>query len=363
MPSRNRFPPSAIAQKLASERGDAESTVTRLLHSHTDLTSLTDHAALKNYGAVEYLGIVANETLHRDPLYALSIAKLAADVSETLPDSAYPPINLAQIRAHSWKNYGKVLGYLARYTEALDALHFAESCLASSPIYLGYDLAIVRFNIAVVLQEMNRCAESLPLLNECKNIFSEHGDTHLALLSAYAEGVGLHRLRMFREAREIYILLLSWPDIEPQTLASIHQSIGHCSIDLGDLDEAEIHLMEGIRLHRELAQPLQALKGEFGLGRLYLQKGDYARALAHLQTLRYEFLRQSLAEEAGLCGLEIVQALLRLDRRSEAENLARTVADEFTAAGLSHRATAALDVAKEIRETAQRPGYVSDERR
>jgi len=64
------------------------------------------------------------------------------------------------------------------------------------------------------------------------------------------------------------------------------------------------------------------------------------RSIAGISTR--EFIRSSLAEEAGLCGLEIVEGLLLLGRTAEAENLARKLVHEFTNAKLSTRAITAL---------------------
>ena len=49
-----------------------------------------------------------------------------------------------------------------------------------------------------------------------------------------------------------------------------------------------------------------------------------------------------MSEEAGLCGLSIVQALLLLNRIPEAENLARKIVHESVTAQLNRRAVTAL---------------------
>jgi tetratricopeptide (TPR) repeat protein len=334
----------ATAEKLAKERRTAPHTIPPLIKScGANFAALQNHPYLANCGAIEYLGTLANQALNSTPQFALSLAKLAADISETLPEANYPRITRAQTRAHAWKEYGKALRYLARCSEALDALYYAESCLDDSPILLAHDLAIVRFNTAVVLQELNRCDESLGMLAECKRVLRDHGDTRLVVLAAYTEGVGLQRLRKFREARETYLLLLaSTADIEKETLASLHQSIGHCCVDLGDYEAAEANLQKAIQLHYDLGQPLQALKGEMGRGRLFLQTGDHERVVSHLRPVRRDFIRKSMSEEAGLCGLAIVQALLLLERVPEAENLARKILHEFVTAELNQRAVTAL---------------------
>lgn len=59
--------------------------------------------------------------------------------------------------------------------------------------------------------------------------------------------------------------------------------------------------------------------------------------------VRHQYLDHSLAEEAGLCGLEMVECHLMLGEYDKAERLARTIASEFLAASLNHRTLTALD--------------------
>lgn len=332
----------ATAALLEGERRAAAFNVTRLLQANTNWTELAQHADLRNAGALEVLGSIANQSLNTDPQYSLSVAALAVNIAESLEGISYHPITLAQVRSTVWKDYGKALRYVARIPEAIDALQRSDGYLDGFPT-LTHDLAIVRFNLAVALQEANRFDESIQLLTECKFVFRQYNDTRLVVLVTYTEGVLLQRLRKFREARETYLLLLaSTTDLTKETLASLHQSIGHCCVDLGDFEQAEANFLRGISLHQDIGQPLQALKGELGLGRLYLRRGDYHLVVSHLRRVRRAFLRKSLTEEAGLCGLEIVQSLLLLNRLAEAENLARKIVHEFVTAGLSARAITAL---------------------
>ncbi|HEX9986054.1 MAG TPA: hypothetical protein VGF69_22525 [Thermoanaerobaculia bacterium] len=92
----------------------------------------------------------------------------------------------------------------------------------------------------------------------------------------------------------------------------------------------------------ELGQPIELARAEYDRGRLLLRKGLYAQAVEHLRAVRHRFLIHSLAEEAGLCGLEMVEGLLMLARADEAERLARTIMSEFLAASLNSRAITAL---------------------
>jgi hypothetical protein len=170
-----------------------------------------------------------------------------------------------------------------------------------------------------------------------------HGDTRRLVYCGIAEGVLRQRLRHFREAREIYLLLLvSTKDIALDSLAALHQAIGFCSIELRDFPAAEASLQQAATLNRRLGKPAEELKIELGRGRLLARRGDSMRAFLHLSSIRKRFLALSMPEEAGLCGLEIVEAMLSLSKFTEAELLARQLVHEFSAARLSTRAITAL---------------------
>ena len=333
------------ARRLQLEREEAANVVDRLLREtpRERWGELAQRAELRTCGALERLGNAVARMLERDPRQALAMAELAVAVVDAIPPAMYPRIVHTQLHAHAWKDVGQSLAYLGQYRQALQALDRAENYIGDFGA-LAHDSAIVRFVRATTLQEIERHDESLALLAECKSVFREHGDTRRLLLCGIAEGVLLHRLRKYREAREAYLLLLAGTrdSIDREAIACLHNVIGHCSVDLGDYDAAEVHLSRAIELFHEIGQPMQAAKAELGRGRLLVRQAQIARGIAHLRAVRGDFLRHEMIEEAGLCGLEIAEALLIRDGAAEAEALARQIIVDFTAAGLNIRAITAL---------------------
>jgi len=338
------------ARRLQNERDAAASVVEQLLRDtpREEWSALAERADLRTCGALERLGNFVAETLDRDPQHALAMAELAVSIAEGVSPTAYPNVVVAQLRAHAWKDVGQSLAYLGRYREALEALDRAESHIASFGA-LAHDRAIVRFVRATTLQEVDRHDESLALLAECNAVFRDHGDNRRLLLCGIAEGVLLHRLRKYREAREAYLLLLAETrdSIDRESLACLHNVIGFCSVDLGDYGAAEVHLSRAIELFEELRQPLRVARAELGRGKLFVRKGEIDRGVAHLRVIRVRFLRHGMTEEAGICALEIVEALLLRGDAADAEALARQVISDFTAAALNTRAITALGYLQE----------------
>lgn len=353
---RQRLDPARVrefgdtARRLQRERVEAAEVVEKMLKETPadEWPALAVRAELQTSGALEKLGNTVAQVLGSDPRRALAVAELAVSIAEAIPEDAYQAPILAQLRAYAWKDLGKALLYVGNHLKAIAAFDRAEAQVGGHSA-LVHDHAIIGYARAAALQEVNRHDESFALLAECKQIFRDHGDTKRVVLCGIAEGVALHRLRRYREARETYLLLLASTrdTMDQESIACLHHAIGHSSVDLGDFDVAEANLSRAVAMFRELDQPLQALKGELGRGRLLVHKGEIDRGIAHLRPVRREFLRHGMIEEAGLAGLEIVEALLRQDRASEAETLARQIITEFTNAGLNTRAITALGYLQE----------------
>lgn len=338
------------ARRLQRERTEAAGLVEKVLQETPpeEWPALAERTDLQTCGALEKLGNTVAQVLGRDPRYARAVAELGVAIAEAIPETAYPTPVVAQLRAHAWKDLAKALLYVGRFAEALDATGQATARLALFGA-LVHDHAIVGLVRAEILQQVDRYDEALAALAESKRIFRDHEDARRLLLAGIAEGVLLHRLRKFREAREAYLLLLasSREAMDQECLACLHNAVGHCSVDLGEFDVAEANLSRASAIFQELGQPLQALKSELGRGRMLVQSGRVDRGIAHLRTTRMQFLRSGLIEEAGLCGLETVQGLLMREDTAEAAALARQIITEFTAAGLSKRAISALGYLEE----------------
>jgi tetratricopeptide (TPR) repeat protein len=353
-----------FGRQLADERAAAASgKIDRLLES-TPVErwhELVEHPELRNYGAIEYLGRTFADMLPRDPRRAHVLAQLGVSLSENLPAGVYPASTVTQAKVYAWKDLGTALRILSRNQESIDALLTAESTIlqhydGAGAGALAHDLAIIHFSLAVTYQEVERFTESRELLTSCKAVFREHEDDKRYLLCGFAEGVLLQRLRNYREAREIYLLLLATSkNMETESLAALHHTIGLCCIELTDFAEAEDNLAEAITLNRRMGRPIEIMKIELGRGRLLIRQGNHARAIDHLRAIRRGFLRNSMPEEAGIAGLEIVEAMLALGRTSEAETLARKIVREFTVARLSSRAITALGYLSEAITTNNAP--------
>lgn len=334
----------AFEAKLARERSEAVSIVGRYLSEtpRTDIPALAAQPQLQTLGVLDRLITIIGLQLTREPLYALTLAQLAVALSDQLPVDLYSIVSHAQARAVARKELGKTLSFLGRHEESVRVFEDAQAQTEEHGV-LTHDRAIIRLNLAITYLDMARYADARPLLVECKEVFRNHGDTKLYVLSGFYEGILLQRQHLYREARETYLLLMvSNADIPNDTLTALYQAIGCCSIELEDYESAEENLLIAVRLSKAHGSPLVAVRVEFARGRLLIRRGLPEKGIKHLRPVRHQFLKHSLAEEAGICGLDMVEGMLLLGQNQQAESLARTIINEFLAASLNTRAITAL---------------------
>ena len=345
----------AIGRRLQAERSAAVELIDQALRSTPadQWRVLAERPALQTSGALDRIAALIDQEITRNPKLAEKLAMLGLSIAEAIPETAYPPIVMAQIHSFAWKDHGKVLSYLARHEDALRSFDNAEAAFNVFQQGIAHhDLAIINLNRAITFSEMGRYQKALDYLSVCKEVFRGHGDTRLFILSNFYEGHALKRLGNYRDAREIYLLLIaSGESIDKSTLGALYQAIGVCSTELKDYDTAEFYISKSITVLSDLGQTADVVKAEYSRGRLLLQRGRTAEAIDHLRTVRHRFLMFSLAEEAGLSGLDMVHGMLSLGRGKDAERLARTILSEFLAAGLNERTITALGYLAEAIET------------
>jgi|ERR1044071_651539 tetratricopeptide (TPR) repeat protein len=273
--------------------------------------------------------------VQQNPSEALAITELAVSAS----DASVP----ATVAAYAWRDHGIALRILARHEESLTAHARAEEILPPSE---RHDLA--RANIVLsrvaTLQEAGRLGEAMPLIRQCRRVFEQHGDRRGQLFAQISEAALLHRTGRYREACEVgRSILPAAEDLgDLSTVATIHNNIGHAAIEAGELALAKTHLSEAVRLFTQIGEPLQAARSEMARGRLLIREGRIEQGMERLHQVREEFLQHNVVEEAGLCGLDIVEAQLMRGAPAEAEAFARQIVREFTAARLNARAITAL---------------------
>jgi tetratricopeptide (TPR) repeat protein len=349
---------AATARKIQEERSTTAELVKRLLREtpQDEWPRLADLASLQNSGAVELLGREASACVEREPKVALALSELATSLASRIPQDDYPAVVIAQVRAQSWKDRAQALCYLSRYDEAMRALDRAEAELAPFGT-LAHDGAIVSFQRAIVLQHLRQFDRARALLSECRAIFHGHGDMTQYNKCVLAEGNLLVRVGDHRTAREVLLPLVGKTDVE--TEARVQTALAWSAMELDMHDVAAGHFRRAANGFDRCGATIEALRAEYGRGRALLRRGNTSEAIIRLQATRERFLGRSLVEEAGLCGLDVVEARLLRGEAAEAKRLATQLVHELLAASLNRRAATALAYLKEaVDSNSATPGIV-----
>lgn len=333
-----------VARKLQQEKETSAGIVARLLRTTPtdEWPTLAEHPDLRNSAALEQIGEEVRRLLDREPLQALALSNVATAIAESLPPRAYPETVHAQLRATAWKDRANALRYLARYPEAIEAVNMAEERLAPHPA-LAYDRAIVRLVKAMVSHQVGDTETANSLLRNCRAVFESYGDRERAAMAGMIEANFLYGAQRFEEARTLYSRLLTSSPSNLEAEAGLHSNIGHCAIHLGDYVAANMHLSNAIARFTEIGQYTTALKTEWGAGSLLIRKGQVRAGIERLMHVRASYLERGLVQDAGLTGLEIIEALSTRGDHDEARQLASAIRSELGATEMDRYAAAAFE--------------------
>jgi tetratricopeptide (TPR) repeat protein len=337
---------AAAARRLAVERVDAADLVSQLLRDtpREQWMSLADRRELHTNGSLERLSREIDTALDRQPQDALLLSALAVSLADSLADDQYPPVVTAQIRAHAWKDRAQALSFNGKHDEAVDAIDRAEKILENFGT-VAHDRAVARFVKATILQNLRRFDESHVLLLACRKVFAQHGDRKRLVACGIAEGMLLFRQGRFEEATEAFTPLVDLAEglRDSASLAAIHNNLGFCLLEMGDITSANIHFSDAIALLNDHGNMVDVLRTEMAIGRLLITKGQTAHGLVRLRRARGQFLSNRLTEEAAICGLDIAAVLLIEEREREARELVNVVMSDLRGAQLNERGRAALN--------------------
>jgi len=281
------------------------------------------------------------------PLESLAIAGLAAAIADSLPRQGQEEL-VAELRAQAWKDLGIIYRYLARFSDSMEAFDRADAILQPFG-RLKHQSAILQLARAGTLDEAGRHDAAMPLVHAARSAFRQAGDTRRLFLCGILEGAILQRSGRHRDAVVLYESLLEEarglndPDLE----ATLYLNTGLALVELGEFAAAGERLGQAAALFERLGRPLKVARTQLARGRMLVRQGNVEEGLAQLHSARGQFLRCNLVEEAGLCGLDIVEAHLSRGAAIEAEAFARQTVREFTAAHLNARAITALQYLSE----------------
>jgi len=104
--------------------------------------------------------------------------------------------------------------------------------------------------------------------------------------------------------------------------------------------------------------PTEIARTNWNIGVAQLSASRFESAIAVLSDARAELLRLGMPEDAGLAGVDLIEALLATNERVPARELAAMIVDEFRRAGLNERALQACRTCARPRTSRQPPLHI-----
>jgi tetratricopeptide (TPR) repeat protein len=159
-----------------------------------------------------------------------------------------------------------------------------------------------------------------------------------------------HRRGQLREACATYerAIRISTSAGDLAGLAAAYGNLGQARADLGEIKAAAAAIQFSITLNADLGRTTEIARAKYQLGILLRSMGDFARAGTVFSEARLSLLGLTLAEEAGLAGLELAEVHLALGESERAKAFIEDVLEEFRRANLNQRAIEALAYLREV---------------
>lgn len=336
----------ALMEQIAEEREAARPIVEKLIASGEPLEDIEIPEGWRTAGFAIELTNEAESIDESDARRSLSLQHLAYAIAAGPQIGTYSAPTQAYLLGTIWNNIGWQHFYANAYNAAVAACDSAGRIFSQESV-LARENARAQLRKAQAFTCIRKTSEALKLIESAVEVFKEFGDSQRVAIAKVVRADLFQFLGDHHLARSGYEqLLLEADSSDLRTLASIHNNLGHTLCELGRLEDAVIVLQRARALDVELGLP--TVKPDWGLARVLLRSGEYEKAIAILQRIRNEFVVRRMHHDVGLVGLDIVDALIALNRFVEARNATEEVLSEFETINLHDDAATALAYLRDL---------------
>jgi len=299
-------------------------------------------------GVVRRLIRAAHGICDSDPLAALTFAENAIAIAEVLDPDRYSPAAADQLRGTAWKELAFAQMRLGRFPQALASLDRAERYHRRYRPN-GANLSIVALLRGGVLYEQGHLDEAMAWAERAEHGFAHAGENRRRMDALFLRGAILFEAGRAAEAVLLFRQTIEYGE-EAQNVRIIGRgsyATADCQLALENFNEASAHYHRALVIFREVGPEPDRLTTEWGIARLVLRVGKYDEAIARLRDVSARFERLQMVTDAALVGLDIVEALLALNKPRRIVAIARHLSSVFTDAGMLTGALAAIAYLKE----------------
>lgn len=340
----------AYAERIAAEDAEADEMLAPFFASPVTAAwrDIRSQRRFLTGGVVRRLNAQAHSVFESEPLDALTLADAAIAVAEVLPEDTYPGKAVFELRGTAWKERANAQLMLGQLQPAFDSLARAERAYRQLPSpSLG--LATVALVRAGVLYQQQRLEEAAAIAGEAERGFAHFGDNERRMSALYLRGGINYEMLNFATAMLLFQQLIDYGEEvnNPMWIARGSYALGDCYVDRGDLGEATLHFHRALMLFREVGPPIDRVRTEWSVARVFLHSGKLAEAIRRLRDVESEFETRGMVTDAALVGLDMADALLALGQYRQIVDVASRLFRVFMDAGMLTSALTAIAYIKD----------------
>jgi tetratricopeptide (TPR) repeat protein len=294
--------------------------------------------------------------LDRQPARAEQLYTAAVGLTERLATS--PPLLVVALRGYAEKGRANALRMLGRYQEAMKVLIGAEQHFVDAR-YCTFEIGEVRYARAGILFKMEKWPQAQEAAGQARRIFEEEHNRTRALHARLLEGCVLVERGNLDAGRAVFSELLKKVSAkhDKNALAWVYMNLGACDLKRRQPSFARHWLYRATQLFRQLGMASELVRARWCGAKITIVEGHSARGIRELRAAMRDFERLSMPADAGFVGLDLLEELMTdHSAAKEAEELARSLAQFFLAAGVNISAATALTYLRHAAEKRKADG-------
>lgn len=336
----------SFATSVAVEDAAAEPWVKSLLaHSSAERRATVDaHPEWKTAGFVRKLIAAVDAINFTAPTDAVELTKIAVDVAEGLPGNA-------KLKATAWREYAYVLNYVGSHHQALDSLDRCDDHLSLLAIS-DFDTARGLLVRGMALDSLERLSDAMDAVSRAAKIFSLYGDQRRARIASVALGSILMSAHRYVEAVEIQLAVANDAAADDVSRACAMHNAAACYRAMSNSAAAKPLFVKAVAEYERLGLYSFRAKARWNFASLLVADGDYGRAVALFDDVRFEMESLGLAHSLALVSVDSAEALLLAGQQDRVSGLCQSAMRYFEIANLTYT-EGALSALAYLREAAE----------
>ncbi|MEA2602755.1 MAG: hypothetical protein QOF89_3747 [Acidobacteriota bacterium] len=333
------------AQTLARERAEAPARLAELMEQTPERRGMLmrNHPRFQTWGLLELLAEQGRERSFEDPEVGEEMARLGLSLADQLDAGLYGAAPLEDLRGRLWA----CLGNARRLRSDLEG---AEEAFASALRHLRQgtgdtlERAVVLDLQASLRRDQRRFADAMRLLVRALRTYRDLGETHrtgrlLVKMSTLHEHAGEpeRAIPLLSEALELLD-----PEREPRALLAAHHNLVTNLAETGRFMEAQRLLIQTRPLYARFDDGWTRHRRSWVEGRIAQGLGQLREAEIHLLSARDGFAAEGVPYDAALASLDLAALYAGQGRTADLKHLAEEMLPVFSSRRIEREALAAL---------------------